>query len=482
MSGLLLEHATIKHYQIERHLAVGGMSNVYLARDMRTDAEVALKVVPQDISDYSERFLREAKVTFTLQHPHILPALDYGEYRSWYYLVTPYIAGGSLHSYLSQKKILDVHKAGIILSQLASAIQYAHEHGTLHRDIKAANVLLRDPEYVYLTDFGLVKSYDDAYSLTQSGYLMGTPEYMAPELMEGEAVPASDIYALGVLLFIMLTGVSPFSGPTALSVMFKHLNEPAPPLSASNPAVPRAIELVVLRALAKNPGDRYPSASALMQAYQKALDEVEGAVSPFTTVSLTKAPLMYPSNKVAPLSPLKETPMPKNWTHMTRSMKKHSRLMGIACIVAVGLLSAFMFLSNSDMFNTNFINNAPAKQIAPGVTATVKSMSPPTSNRTSPYDSASRNTTNSGNIGNTANSRNTVHGGSQQRTVGPTSVATVSTGATPVATSVGPTPTPTPTSILSPILTPISILTPTPTASDGNNGNKDNAPGLKKKS
>jgi serine/threonine protein kinase len=458
MSGQLLENATIKQYQIERHLAVGGMSNVYLARDLRTGAAVAIKVVPQDISDYSERFLREAKATSTLRHEHILPALDYGEYGPWYYLVTPYIAGGSLQTYLAQERVLNVQQAGLILGQLTSAIQYAHERGTMHRDIKAANVLLRDPEYVYLTDFGLVKSNDDAYSLTRTGYLVGTPEYMAPELMEGNAVPASDIYALGVLLFIMLTGRPPFSGPTPLAVMFKHLNEPAPALSTYNPAVPRAIEQVVLRALAKDPGARYPSAHALMQAYQQALDEPESTISQATTVVLAPAPQMLPSEKVAPASPVeekpvKETPGLKPPHQIARSINKHPRLVGIACIIGICLFSALMFAFNGGLFKVNPVHHAAAKQVTPGVTTTVRSMSTPTLRSTSTDNATS---------------------GSQQRTGNPTSIATKSTVATPGATSVVVTPTPTATltptptspSILSPVLTPISILT----GSSGHNG------------
>jgi serine/threonine protein kinase len=264
----------------------------------------------------------------------------------------------------------------------------------------------------------------------------------------------------------MLTGISPFSAPTPLAVMFKHLNEPAPALSTYNPAVPRAIEQVVLRALAKDPGARYPSAKALMQAYQQALDDPEAAsaISQATTVMLAPAPQALPSEKPVPVSPVeeksvKETPGPKPPHQIVRSINKHPRLVGFACGVGVCLLSALMFAFNSGLFKVNPVHNATAKQVTPGVTTTIRSMSTPT------LPSTSTDNPNSG---------------SQQRITGPTSIATKSTVATPGATSVVVTPTatltptppatltPTPTSpsILSPILTPISILT----GSSGHNG------------
>ncbi|GHO68824.1 hypothetical protein KSC_077160 [Ktedonobacter sp. SOSP1-52] len=266
-----IENTIIAHYAIQHYLAKGGMSEIYLARDLQTQQDVAIKMVHSSNEEYCRRFQREARAIASLQHEHILPALDYGEYGPWCYLVTPYIANGTLRDYM-QREPFSLDEAGDYLAQIASALQHAHEHGIIHRDIKASNILMRDKNFAYLADFGLVKSLNDtAESLTESGYLIGTAEYMAPELAEEDASPASDIYSLGILLYQMLTGDVPFKGATPVSTFMKHLSERPPLPSRRNRNVPKEIEKVVLRALAKEPGLRYPSARAFAEAYQQAL-------------------------------------------------------------------------------------------------------------------------------------------------------------------------------------------------------------------
>jgi serine/threonine protein kinase len=259
-------------YQIQRHLAHGGMANVYLARSGETGVEplVAIKLVHTRLGDACERFRRETKVHGTLQHDHILPVLTYGESDSWCYLITPYIAGGTLASRLSRGP-LSVQDATEVFAQLAGALHYAHEQGMIHRDIKSSNILMRDEHYAYLADFGLVKPVGLDASLIDSGSLMGTPQYMAPELVKGEASPRSDIYALGILLYQMLTGQVPFKGTSALAVYLKHFQEQPVPPPVLNPAIPPEIGQVVLHALAKNPDDRYQTVKDFNMAYQRAL-------------------------------------------------------------------------------------------------------------------------------------------------------------------------------------------------------------------
>ena len=260
---------TIDHYHIERLLAHGGMSEVYLAHDTRTDQIVAMKMVRRSAGEYYERFLREAKATTKLKHDHILPALDSGEYEHWAYMVTPYIQEGTLTQRLARGP-LSMEEAEHFLDQLASALQFAHEHGVLHRDIKSSNVLL-EGDHAYLTDFGLVKSTEDDFSLTRSGFLIGTPEYMAPELVEDCATPLSDIYAMGVLLFQMVTGSLPFKGGNPVSIVMKHLREAPPKPSKFNPAIPADAERVILQTLNKDPQRRFRTARALANAFKQAL-------------------------------------------------------------------------------------------------------------------------------------------------------------------------------------------------------------------
>ncbi|HEX4204133.1 MAG TPA: serine/threonine-protein kinase, partial [Ktedonobacteraceae bacterium] len=246
------------------------MAEVYLARNEQTNELAAIKMVPNDSSEQSQRFLREAKITTTLHHAHILPALACGEYDMWEYLITPYVAFGTLRDHLAQGP-LPLPVARLLFAQLTNALQYAHERGILHRDIKASNVLLRDMSYAYLADFGLVKSAEDEYSLTKTGYTVGTPEYMAPELLEREATPASDIYALGILLYQMLTGTLPFRGSTSVATIIKHIKEqPAPP-STLNAHISPEVEAVIMRALQKKPQQRYQTMREFYQAFEDAL-------------------------------------------------------------------------------------------------------------------------------------------------------------------------------------------------------------------
>jgi serine/threonine protein kinase len=260
----------IGHYRLKEQLGRGGMSEIYLADDVRIEREVAVKIVSNRHTDYIERFRREAEAITTLHHPHILPALDYGEHEHWHYLVMPYIAHGTLHEQLFHGPLaLDV--TGALLEQMASALSYAHEQGIIHRDIKPSNILMRDDRYAYLADFGLAKSLEGGSTITQIGLLLGTPEYMAPELAKEPATACSDLYALGIVLYQMVTGQLPFSGETPIACYLKQMNDLPTPPSHINPAVPPAIERVILRILDKTPQRRYQTANELAQAYITAL-------------------------------------------------------------------------------------------------------------------------------------------------------------------------------------------------------------------
>ena len=265
-----LTGTALGQYQLLDRLGRGGMSEVYLAYDEEHNRNVAIKVVASIHADYIERFRREAYAVSTLQHAHILPAYDYGEQPPWHYMVMPYIELGTLRDRLMQEP-LTLEETGMILEQIASALQFAHEQGIIHRDIKPSNILLRDDHYVYLADFGLAKSLDGGSTITQTGNLLGTPEYMAPELADGPATTSSDLYALGILLYEMATGQVPFSAETPLAVYWKQIREQPVPPTEINPAIPPAIERVILRSLEKEPQQRYQSANEMAQAYIEAL-------------------------------------------------------------------------------------------------------------------------------------------------------------------------------------------------------------------
>lgn len=263
---------TIGHYRAQRLLARGGMAKVYLAQDIHTGKLVAMKLVHSSAVEYSERFCFETKILTKLSHKHILPVIDYGECKSWRYLITPYISRGTLNQRL-KKGPLSCEHAAELLDQLAQALQFAHEQGLVHRDIKASNILMKDDHFIYLADFGLAKHVDETADFSNSDYILGTPEYMAPELAEEKATPLSDLYSLGILLYQMVTGNLPFDGNSAIDICIKHLREFPPLPSLFNANLSEAVEDVILRALEKDPQRRFQTVQEFSQAYRQALEE-----------------------------------------------------------------------------------------------------------------------------------------------------------------------------------------------------------------
>ncbi len=270
-----IEGSTLGRYELRRRVAQGGMAEVYLGYDRRVRRQVAIKVLYGRDESFVRRFEREASAVGTLSHDHILPLYDFGEQRPWYYLVMPYVEGGTLREYLFKRKQLMLEEAASFLDQIASALQYAHEHGVVHRDVKPSNILLRRDGYAYLVDFGLAKAIMGAESLTSIEAMMGTPEYMAPEQSNGINDYRSDIYSLGVILYQMLTGSVPFMADSPVAVSLKHIQvKPTPPREL-NAKIPASIEEVILKALAKDPNERYQDAQALSIAYWKALQQAQ---------------------------------------------------------------------------------------------------------------------------------------------------------------------------------------------------------------
>src|SRR5262245_45540853 len=248
------------------------MATVYLAHDLRHDRKVALKVLRPELSAIlgGERFLAEIKTTANLQHPHILGLFDSGEADGLVYYVMPYVEGESLRDRLSREKQLPVEDAVRVAREVADALEYAHQHGIVHRDIKPENILLHGG-HAQVADFGIALAAsrsEGGTRLTETGMSLGTPHYMAPEqaMGEREITAKADIYALGCVLYEMLTAEPPFSGPTAQAIVARVLTEEPRPLTLQRRTIPPHIEAAVLTALAKLPADRFASAAQFSAA------------------------------------------------------------------------------------------------------------------------------------------------------------------------------------------------------------------------
>ena len=244
--------ARLGQYEIKSVLGRGGMAMVYLARQTSMDRDVAIKVMARELADdeqFVARFEHEAQVIARLQHPHILPVIDFGRENKQIYIVMRLVRGGSLDDRLRGGP-LPLKLASRMLGQIASALTFAHEQGVIHRDLKPNNVLLDERDNAYLTDFGIAKMLAGTSKLTATGNVLGTPAYMAPEQWRGDAVDArTDIYSLGVVLYEMVCGCLPFSGETPFTLMYKHFNDAPPPQTTIMPDLPKSIEAVFLRAL-----------------------------------------------------------------------------------------------------------------------------------------------------------------------------------------------------------------------------------------
>ena len=262
----LLTAALADRYRVERELGRGGMATVYLARDLRHDRPVALKVLRPELAASlgPERFLQEIRIAARLQHPHILAVHDSGEAagRLWYTM--PYVEGESLRQRIKREGQLPLDQAVRIASQVLSALGYAHAHGVIHRDIKPENILLEGDEAV-VADFGVARAITAAGDdrLTETGLALGTPAYMSPEQAGAskELDGRSDLYAVGCVVYEMLAGQPPFTGVTAQQLLARHALDPVPPLRTGRATVPEAVEQTVLRALAKAPADRFRTAA-----------------------------------------------------------------------------------------------------------------------------------------------------------------------------------------------------------------------------
>jgi hypothetical protein len=259
-------------YRIVERIGQGGMATVYKALQPGLNRYVAVKVLPAlraEDPEYLERFQREAQTVSRLRHPSILAIFDYGEQDGITYMVSELLPGGTLEQYVGSP--LTISRAVRLLAPVAAALDYAHGQGIVHRDVKPSNILLAEDGRTVLGDFGVARMLSGSPQLTSTGMLLGTPTYMAPEQAAGRpATPASDCYALGAVLYQLLTGRPPFVADSPMAVALAHLHQPPPMPRRINPDLPEAAERVLLRALAKDPAARFESASAMIRAVERA--------------------------------------------------------------------------------------------------------------------------------------------------------------------------------------------------------------------
>jgi eukaryotic-like serine/threonine-protein kinase len=301
-----LRDALADRYTLERELGRGGMAVVYLAQDLRHDRPVALKVLLPELAATlgPERFQREIRLAARLQHPHILTVHDSGEAAGQLWFTMPFVEGESLRDRLRRERQLPVDDALRIATEAARALDYAHQHGIVHRDIKPENILLTQDGSTLVADFGIARALGGDDGLTQTGFAIGTPAYMSPEQAAGDkAIDArTDIYSLASVLYEMLAGEPPYTGPTPQAIVIKRLTEPAPSVRAARPTVPPAVDEAIRKALALVPADRFTTA----KEFAVVLHVSTSGASPAVTVP---APVAPSAGATAP-SPVAEAPRP----------------------------------------------------------------------------------------------------------------------------------------------------------------------------
>jgi serine/threonine-protein kinase len=292
-------------YELTHLVARGGMALVYRAVDRELDRAVALKVLFPELSvdrAFVERFRREAQAAANLSHPNIVPVFDWGEDDGTYFIVMEFVEGKPLSAVLRDEPPMEPEQIARIGAGVAAALAFAHRHGVVHRDVKPGNILMTPEGDVKVTDFGIARAVNTEESLTQTGAVMGTAAYFSPEQAEGKGVDArSDIYSLGVVLYEMAVGRPPFTGDSPVAVASKHVRDHPVLPRVANPAVPMAFESVVMKALSKNPADRYASAEEMradllrfaegrpVEASDPAATSVMNAVGPFAATEAVMA-------------------------------------------------------------------------------------------------------------------------------------------------------------------------------------------------
>ena len=278
-------------YELEEMVGSGGMSSVYRAHDKVLERKVALKVLHATLADQDdcvERFRREAQMVAGLQHQNIVGVIDRGEEDGQPFIVLEFVSGRNLKQFVEREGPLSVERALELGMQIARGLAFAHENGFVHRDVKPQNVLLNGDGEAKVTDFGIARSLDVKHGVTQTGTVLGTSDYIAPEQAQGQRVDEhTDIYSLGIVLYEMLIGAVPFTGDNFVAVAMQHINETPPRVSEKRPDVPPRLDAAVARALAKQPDDRFSTMNDFGRELEACLNEVRAGEGASETMVLS---------------------------------------------------------------------------------------------------------------------------------------------------------------------------------------------------
>ncbi|MDQ7028871.1 MAG: protein kinase [Ardenticatenia bacterium] len=308
-----------RRYRLTERIGEGGMAEVYRGIDLRLGREVAVKVLrPQYAGDqkFLERFLQEARAMASFSHPNIVNVYDVGREGRRYYIVMEYVPGTDLRRFLQQRGQLPVREALEIARQIAAGVGAAHRKGIVHRDIKPGNVLITPTGEAKVADFGIARAMTATHHLTEPGVVWGTTAYLSPEQIRGEAAtPASDVYAIGVVLFEMLAGRPPFQGEDHVAIALQHLNESPPRLSQLNPRVPPSVERLVERMLSKDPAQRFATADDVASVIFHLLHASTDATAAVPALSSTPVAPPTPSDTPPAASPPPSTFMRRRSRH-----------------------------------------------------------------------------------------------------------------------------------------------------------------------
>lgn len=385
----MTEALLCNRYELEVLIGQGGMAHVYRARDRVLGRPVAIKVLrPEYVSDENllARFQREARAAAALLHPNIVSVYDVGQDGDQHYIVMEYMAGPTLKEVIRRRAPLPVEQALKVAEQVCAALEYAHRHGVIHRDIKPQNILFsEDEEVVKVADFGIAKSRLDP-EITAERLALGTVKYISPEQARGvEVVPQSDLYSLGVVLYEMLTGQQPFTGDTPVSIALQHVEAEPPPPRQFNPYIPPAVEEIVLRCLAKDPRHRFLSAREMrlaLERYRLVGAEVTGAI-PQPLPIPPGQPATYPPSSFPPMPASRATEVPAYPPYtVPRRPPAPPREAGLGplgivllVLIAAGLVS--LLVLSIRFWPVLFPASTPAPTPLPTITATATSTALP---------------------------------------------------------------------------------------------------------
>lgn len=334
-------------YLITGVLGEGSTATVYRGRQASVERDVAIKVIETRLTqspDFIKRFEREAKTVASLSHPHILKLFDFGSQKDLLYLVMELVAGGSLAAHLRARGRLDAEEVATYLDQIGKALDHAHARGIVHRDLKPQNILLDQDGNAILTDFGIARISDELMRMTSTGTAMGTPSYMAPEQWQGQSVDGrTDIYAMAVMAYELLTGELPFAGDTLFALIYQHLYDKPPSLHSKRPELPQSLEQVLLKGMAKAPEERFQSASAFAKAFREALS---GKTPVGVDVNITRQVAQPLSKEAVSTEATSDSP-----TATSRKVQRQHaalpRVSGIVIVVAVLLSGAILLVSRA---------------------------------------------------------------------------------------------------------------------------------------